>query len=203
MRSQTVFSTLKTTINLWRITLASAALFILWSLSPVGGQASLRAITLEKEFTDQLVSISYMSTDPRQWPYIPNLNRGGKTAKQTVVQALFTSALLTQASPLQYLNRTAQQADFDKLIAELGGKVSLIEKSTVDTWGNIRLPAFHLLPGLDSKSCANLTWIAVSRNQLPPYTSDIGIPVQNLPVTGVGNLSFTMLASYYKFEMSE
>jgi hypothetical protein len=211
MGSQTVFGAIKAVWTLRSFTLhftiISLALLMLWSLSPIGSQASLRVIYLEAELETQTISISYMNTDPRRWTQLPilypDLTNGGYTSEQAVYQSVFTSALLTQGSSVQYLNGTAQQSDFDSLITLLGGVTSAIEKSTVDAWGNFRLPAYHLLPGLDSASQSNHAWVSVPSEELPPYTSGIGIPVRNLPTMGIGNLSFTIPASYYKFEVCQ
>jgi hypothetical protein len=211
MGSQTVFGAVKAVWILrsftLHFTLISLALLILWSLSPIGSQASLRVIYLDSEFETQTVSIGYMNTDPRRWiqlpiPY-PDLTDGGYTSEQAVYQSVFTSALLTQGSSVQYLNNTAQQSDFDSLIALFGGVTSAVEKSTVDAWGNFRLQAYHLLPGLGAASQSNHVWVSVPSEELPPYTSGIGIPVRNLPTMGIGNLSFIIPASYYKFEVRQ
>src|SRR5208282_5967701 len=124
--------------------------------------------------------INYMNTDPRRWtqlpiPY-PDLTQGGYTSTQAIYQSLFTSALLSQGSSLQYLNSTTQQSEFESLITLVGGVTSAIEKSAVDAWGNFRLPAYSLLPGLDSASQTNHSWVSVPSEELPPYTSGIGVP---------------------------
>lgn len=86
-------------------------LVILWALSPLGGQASLRVVGTKIEATEAATTIQYINTSS---PVLDYEYDGGDTSSEFVpVDALFTAALI---SP------------------------STTQAGAIDAWGNFRIP---------------------------------------------------------------
>ncbi|KIW87468.1 uncharacterized protein Z519_11791 [Cladophialophora bantiana CBS 173.52] len=200
--SQTVFGAMKSAYILRLFGLSTLCLFLLWSLNPVGGQAVLRAITLEPTFAEENVDIKYMVSDPRVTPWYEAFQGASSyTMYRPLVSTLFGAALFSPDAALQYSNGTSSGSSFANIVAQLGGIDSAITRSTTDSWGNVRIPALHLLPAFNPADPQR--WIEVPTDEIPPYESIIGVPLRQLPSRGVGNLSFTLETNYHVLHCSD
>jgi hypothetical protein len=93
-------------------------LLVLWSLSPLGGQASLQVISVETAINSRTVTLGYMGTY-----YMENnfTIEGADNANVIrVMDLLFAASLLAPSS---------------------------IKEANMDLWGNIKIPAFESLSG--------------------------------------------------------
>src|SRR5579862_7737414 len=87
--STTFTNTITTQISLRSLHLVGILLIILWALSPIGGQASLRILSFEPHFTTGSAALQYMDTNSSYVPYM-----AGDTGSQLPpVKALFLSAM--------------------------------------------------------------------------------------------------------------
>jgi hypothetical protein len=137
-------------------------LILIWVLSPLGGQASLRIIgtgskagdTITLEYLNMFLSNNDMFTfeSDESW------------AK---ADALFVASLLSD------------------------GKV---KNSSIDSWGNIKIPMIESLP---TQSDAD-GWRSTTGNGTMTYSSLIGIPIAGLPTTG--NATSSIETSYWTLE---
>ncbi|KAH0538704.1 hypothetical protein FGG08_004721 [Glutinoglossum americanum] len=203
MRSQTVFSTIQSALSLRLFSFSTLILLSLWSLNPIGGQASLRALSLDTPISTHSTPISYMSLDPQialKFDVFGGLS--SITYYRPLISSLFGSALYSPEAAVQYLVGSEQEANLTNVITRLGGMDTAILRSEQDSWGNVRIPVLHLLPGFDPD--APDTWVHVPADEVPSLSSIIGVPIQYLPTRfgGIssGNITFNMESNYHRFE---
>ena len=204
MESQTVFSTLRSAFSLRLFGFSTLILLILWSLNPIGGQASLRMLSLGTPANTQSTSITYMSLDPQ---IALRFDVFGGTSSVTyyrpLIASLFGSALYSPEAAAQYLVGSEQDNNFTDVISQLGGMHTAILRSEQDSWGNVRIPVLHLLPGFDPG--APDAWVHVPEDEIPSFSSIIGVPIHNFPTgygTGsFGNITFNIESNYHRFKV--
>lgn len=117
LASQTVWGTFESQILLRRFTLFGAHLFLLWCLSPLGGQASLRILdTTASSRTEVGSPVLYLPTGGMSYHAVANdiLMTGDAVMPLAAINSLYSANLLAPTS-----NKT----------------------SAVDTWVNIKVPS--------------------------------------------------------------
>lgn len=88
--STTVVNTILTQISLRIVSMAGVILIAAWAVSPLGGQASLRVMTVGEMNSTSTTPVRYMSANHSYYPYIgADLGPVG-----TLMNGLFTAALL-------------------------------------------------------------------------------------------------------------
>ncbi|KAF5537587.1 hypothetical protein FMEXI_9794 [Fusarium mexicanum] len=207
--SQTLMSTLTSAFNLRIVSHWAILLIILWSLSPLGGQAVLRAIHVTFNTKAQPCDLMYspatnsgipfdkdrwsISTNsPHDWS--PELNTAG--SDMSTIKVLFGAALSAPNSLGQAANGSSDS--FGAVMQQIGnGTASLLART--DPWGNFRVPQITSLPGYSSFK--PYKWLDVPTDQLVTYESLIGIPLWGIPIFP-GNLTFEIPASYATLKCS-
>lgn len=163
--STTITNTITTQISNRSLNIVGIILVILWALSPVGGQASLRVLSFQAVPIVHSTTLQYMEMNSSYALYM-SADIGSQLSP---VDALFLSAL---AAPLT------------------------TKHSSLDNWGNLKIPMIETLPGY---SAANEhSWIPVDAENVespPIYSSLLGIPIANIP--SQGNSSFNLETSYW------
>ncbi|EMT74351.1 hypothetical protein FOC4_g10002462 [Fusarium odoratissimum] len=86
--STTLIGAIVTQIQLRNLNLVAIALIVLWALSPVGGQASLRVLRSGTRITK--TNHQFQALDP-----VSSWNAGSSTSYPILAHALFTSSLIT------------------------------------------------------------------------------------------------------------
>ncbi|KAL1302107.1 hypothetical protein AAFC00_002542 [Neodothiora populina] len=153
MASQTVWGTVESQVLLRRFTVVGAHLVILWTLSPLGGQASLRLLHTAQISTNSTSPIKYMPTIAMN---IDQTNAGMLTTGDpgsalSVVNSLYSASLLAPPS---------------------------VKSSTQDTWGNVRIPRLNTVRNI-TKSANG--WIPVLDVTSPnDFTTLAGLPISGL-----------------------
>ncbi|KAF4549888.1 Hypothetical protein D9617_19g101930 [Elsinoe fawcettii] len=173
--SRTVVSTLETQILLGRLTWLGAGLLLVWSLSPLGGQASLRVLTKGRQFESSVRDLRYLDTSSSLY-FRRNIFDGFLTMGQgyTYLQSTFTASLLTS---------------------------SVIKSSPQDPWGNVKIPrleSVRLAAGMNDDGWSEIP------DYLSPndYTSLTGIPMSRFPPDPQASSTFYMNYSYINFQPS-
>uniref|UniRef100_L2FM26 Uncharacterized protein n=1 Tax=Colletotrichum fructicola (strain Nara gc5) TaxID=1213859 RepID=L2FM26_COLFN len=106
----------------------------------------------------------------------------------------YSSVLASTTSQTQYCNGTCG-ANFTDLIARMGGTRAAAEQVAMDPWGNPRIPSLKHAPGYDAARPEE--WLAVPwRESVQEYSSLIGNRYHGLRPEFVGNVTFTIEASY-------
>jgi len=196
MGSQTVFGTVKICYKLRAFGVVTTFLIVLWTLNPLGGQASIRALTLQRETLSNTVQVQYLNSDPRSTLYYSGFVGASSFASYSpMIRTLYGSALFAPDAGTQYANGSS--ASFSDLINRLGGLAPAIKTSTMDMWGNVRIPVIHLLPNFDPSQPQE--WTDVPSDEVAPYSSIIGVPSRGLPASGIGNATFDVTANYDVF----
>ncbi|KAF2165882.1 hypothetical protein M409DRAFT_66856 [Zasmidium cellare ATCC 36951] len=88
--STTVVNTILTQISLRILNAAGLILIVAWAISPLGGQASLRVMTVSQQNATSSAEIKYMSTNHSFGPYVS----GDLGSLATLMDGLFNAALL-------------------------------------------------------------------------------------------------------------
>ncbi|KAF2226777.1 hypothetical protein BDZ85DRAFT_316249 [Elsinoe ampelina] len=165
--SKTVFSTIESQFCLRRFSVLGCALFVLWSMSPLGGQASLRVLQREHRTLYEMKTIKY-----------PHTGRGGE------ITILGNGALLngTADASLITINNVFSSALLEPLS---------IKHSAKDSRGNAKIPcldAFGLSP-------LNTSWTDVTGSlEMDYYATLLGIPISN--ASGGANTTTEVTITY-------
>lgn len=160
----TIVQTILTQIQMRSLNLLSLLLIVIWSLSPLGGQASLRVVGSRMQASTITRTLQYVNTSMDEMPYI-----GGDTASQFVpVNALFGAALVGASSS---------------------------STSSVDAWGNMRIP---WIENLNSSTADAEGWVSIPQlNSSDDYTSLIGLPLSMISDASNLTTSFDIETSYW------
>ncbi|KAK1506649.1 hypothetical protein CTAM01_02981, partial [Colletotrichum tamarilloi] len=148
--STTLTGTITTIIDLKRIGGLGGLLVVIWSLSPLGGQAALRVLTPRVE------EISFLTT----LPYLNN----------TVVG--FPSRYMAAGM-------AGQQIPINALVLGSLGATDEVKNSSTDTWGNIKIPMIEHFSHYPQVKSNEWVLLDQNQNEVV-YSAIIGIPVANI-----------------------
>jgi hypothetical protein len=159
MASQSVWGTFESQLNMQRLTLVGINLLFLWTLSPLGGQASLRLMTRQRQDSFSAAKLRYMTTGPggSMWGLSSTYSGSGKFAD---AGALYTAALL---APLE---------------TKIGPR---------DPWGNVKIPNLEYLN--NTKPDTNGWIVVPDIQEPETYSALVGLPVVGLPQSDKSNFT--------------
>ncbi|KAI3319507.1 hypothetical protein HD806DRAFT_525491 [Xylariaceae sp. AK1471] len=153
------------------ITLSS----LLWALSPLGGQASLRVLYTVQRITSTIGTIRYLDTGPLRHSLLDwSLNEDGLSRIQQDLDAGLDATMFSaMEQPTQTLN------------------------GPTDSWGNAKIP---IIDHLHDSEGSDAWWDTTRLKGADSYSSVLGIPVHEIPLTGTNDLSIE--TSYLKLNCS-
>lgn len=202
MGSQTFFGTISISVVLRRIALLPIVLMCVWAFSPLGSQASLRAIGTEPRSGIGSRQLMYLSTTEDDGSTI---FQGADEVESTIstVKSIYASALLQSTAGLQSSNGSSK--NFDSFLSGLGAVDDILRSSTADAWSNVRIPKLEVLPGYDPTHAEAPIPVPYG-SQIINYSSLIGIPVREVErdqqaISSVGNLSFPLKSRYMSLKV--
>lgn len=164
--STTMTGTVTTMIDSRRVGIVGLILTLMWSLSPLGGQATLRVVLQNPEAIESVANMSYMTTSVALPGRLMELSTYGE---EVPINALFYGSV---------------------------GASAQVKNSSLDSWGNIKIPMIEHLPQNPQRDPGN-DWISVDDDPSSlVYASLLGIPVANVPQEH--NSTFTIETSYLK-----
>ncbi|KAF2270982.1 hypothetical protein CC78DRAFT_573352 [Lojkania enalia] len=160
MASQSVWGTIESQLLLQRLTVVGVNLLFLWSLSPLGGQASLRLMERGNMPYYKSAKLRYMTTGPAGtfWGLATTYEGNGKFAD---AGALYSAALL------------APQA------TKTGPR---------DPWGNVKIPSLDLLNGSNADAAGWIN-IPSNISSPETFSSLVGLPIVGLPTDGTSDFN--------------
>lgn len=154
LASQTVWGTFESQVLLRRFTVFGTHLILLWCLSPLGGQASLRILeTATVARVEGSQPILYLPTGGMSSYGMENgvLASGDAATSLAAINALYSANLLAPLS---------------------------VKSSDEDTWGNLKIPWLPISEDAPSQSG---TWNVVSDlTSADNYSSLVGLPIAGL-----------------------
>jgi hypothetical protein len=162
MNNKTMFDAVLSQWYLARFSIIASALVLLWALSPLGGQASLRLMYKTNITTSYDQGLRYMDTGSLGNMYtneaFVNSNDLGAHGEGLPL----TVAALYQAAVVQSLEH---------------------KQGPVDLWGNVKIPRVDRL----DRSLADADgWISFTTpSSVESFSSLLGLPIINIPKTGV------------------
>ncbi len=168
MGSSSLAGSVQSAFSLRRIDIAAISILVIWVLSPVGGQSSLRLLSIVQEPATTNHSIYYARSDTTY--YI-----GGSSHYETepfATNAIFQSSLLAATS--------TKDGPTDSWS---NPKVPLLQ-THIDSVDAVVDPANNLW--VDTSLASNVT----------TYGSLVGLPLQNVPRVGVANFSMETVTFY-------
>jgi len=200
LTSQTVGGTLKYLVFSYRFSLGLAILVLVWSFSPVGGQAVLRIVELQPKINVTTQPIVYfpVANISNVTQYSPLLGVSSKLSTLPTIKALVLSSLYDGSTSVIHSNNSSP--GFRESVIMLGGTHVAAEAVQQDRWGNIRIPFIHLLEGYDAGQPQK--WIDIPTDRVAPYQSLIGIPVRGLSPNVFGNTTAYINSTYHFLQVS-
>ncbi|KAJ4139776.1 hypothetical protein NW768_001120 [Fusarium equiseti] len=189
MGSLTMTSTLKLLVWVHLVSFWSPLLILAWTLSPLGGQSVLRAVTINTEVIQHdFPIVSYPSTNwTAGFDWLPVLY-----APPFGLRTIFGAAFSSSSTRLMHANGSSPK--FGDTLKQVGGPDEARRIMQQDTWGNARIPFLHMLDGYDSTDPH--AWVDVPNDAVPPYESLIGVPIRGIPPTREGNATMLIQSSY-------
>ncbi|KAF2235108.1 hypothetical protein EV356DRAFT_432773, partial [Viridothelium virens] len=177
MASQTVWGTFESQVLMRKLTAVGAHLFILWALSPIGGQASLRILGKSTATITNISSLAYLPTGMMNVEQYNTASfaSGDSANEGQATNTLYNAALLAPAK--------------DK-------------SGSQDIWGNIRIPWIEQLNGSTADSDGWMAIPAADMKSPDNFTSLVGLPVVGLPDTANAS-SFSMQSAYLSLDCTE
>ena len=138
--SRSVSDTFQSQLALRHFTLVGALLMGFWALSPFGGQASLRLLTISEYGAENTTEVRYFDTGPSAGIWLASGFSGTGSQLETIENSLLSAAILSPDA---------------------------IKLSPRDTWGNVKIPRIE---ALNESAADSLGWIdipsSVSHNEM-------------------------------------
>ncbi|OAA53833.1 hypothetical protein SPI_09278 [Niveomyces insectorum RCEF 264] len=172
MGSQTIAGTVLTHIQLSAYNVLAVLLLVLWALSPLGSQASIRVITVRPAYTVTNTTITAL----------PPFVNGG--------------LLLDDGSSFGSEGSSYITTPFIACVSA----ARLLATQNQDLWNNLRLPLLERLTGDgdgDGDGDDDAVVVLSDATGLA-YASLAGVPTTDLPTTG--NTTFTLSGSYVRLD---
>ncbi|KAH7011527.1 hypothetical protein EDB80DRAFT_891338 [Ilyonectria destructans] len=167
--STTVISTMTTIFDYGEFSFLAALLIVAWILSPLGAQSALRVLSYRAGNEASFNTVSYFNLST---PFPSTFESGSYGSYSAPVIASFISSISAPNST---------------------------KLSSLDTWGNVKVPVLEQLPGY--KGSTSKDWISINRtgdeSDFIAYSSLVGIPIAGVPSTK--NSTFTIETSYTNF----
>lgn len=159
--STTFGSTVATQLErqITQVDIVSLLLLVLWSLSPLGGQASLRVASYQDFPIIETLKLNYLDFSNASFPY--GMCTGDTGPQLDIINSAFMASLASSLS---------------------------VKESPLDPWGNIKIPVIESLPGYHSENEEEWV-VFPGYSEATPYSSLIGIPVANISRTGITEFS--------------
>lgn len=170
--STTVIGTVSTMFDIGEFSIVTLFLIIVWILSPLGAQSGLRVLSFRSGVDTSFKSVSYLNSSAT-FPDYMMLGDIGSSCLPTI--SLFLSSL---------------------------GAPNATKQSSLDTWGNVKVPIIELLPGYNGTDSKE--WIPLEKTDIRSnltYSSLIGIPVG--AISQDQNSSFTIETSYLNLDCND
>jgi hypothetical protein len=176
MGSRTVGSAVVTLAQMGRLNLGVLGLLALWAISPLGGQAFLRILSVEPRIESEPAEVSYFDTN----------------AVAKINYKFFTDdSFPTHQSLMTTIYRA--------LIIGPGSS----KEAPMDLWGNVKTPFLQEVGGSDEEWVA-VRKDGVEGISGIPYASLLGVPLGLPPSSSFasGNVSFLLESSYVDLQCS-
>ncbi|KAI8270934.1 hypothetical protein K4K58_006729 [Colletotrichum sp. SAR11_239] len=175
--------------NLWTVSLV-----LIWAFNPLGSQASFRSLHLHPQSAAATATLGYRNYSVETLGVGALMGASGWSWISPASKIAYSSVLASTTAQTQYCNGTCG-ANFTDLIARMGGTRAAAEQVAMDPWGNPRIPSLKHAPGYDAARPEE--WLAVPwRESVQEYSSLIGNRYHGLRPEFVGNVTFTIEASY-------
>ena len=174
LASQTVWGAIESQMLLRNFTVVGVHLFFLWSLSPLGGQGSLRLLTTRTDAsTSPGLGLVYLPTGAM----LTNM----------------TSSVFAQADAATGLAATNSLYNANLLSPDV------VKRSGQDVWGNIKVPNWNTV--IMVAPSAQGGWREVPTVSSPDdYTSLAGLPISGLVKQARISQSFDLQHSYMELD---
>jgi hypothetical protein len=156
-------------VTQWQLThfsFVATALLLLWAMSPLGGQASLRLLVHTNLTSSNLLDLRYLDTGPlgNMYAYTSIVESNDIETNATglpgTMSALYEAALLQDAATKQ---------------------------GPLDIWGNVKIPR---MDKLNASTADADGWMKVpDQTTVTSFYSLLGLPIVNLPREGVSEFT--------------
>ncbi|KIN07153.1 hypothetical protein OIDMADRAFT_47060 [Oidiodendron maius Zn] len=171
MNTKTIFDAVFSQWDLRRLTITSVLLGILFALSPVGGQASLRIVYVTNDTSTTPGNLRYMDTGP--------------------LGHLYTHSTIVDSNDLE-ANASGLLSSMSAVYPAALMQAVDTKLSPRDSWGNPKIPRLELLDAslADPDGWIELPYITAVES----WSSLFGLPIADLPSDGV--TEFTVETTY-------
>ena len=157
--SRTVFGTISTPVRLRVLHYALPLLLTLWVLSPLGGQASLRTVSLVPLYTNTSIVVTYLESLSPNRILLPGSAMG--LMYGTAINSVFTGALFAPA---------------------------FVRKASQDLYGNLKIPLLQNL-SKPLQHSDERSWYSINPGEHIEYSSMIGLSTLGIPTSGKTSIS--------------
>ena len=171
--SQSLAGAIERIVLLRRFGIVGTAIIILWLLSPLGGQCSLRTLTITDTNIPYQRPIRYFNVSSAEYDISSFSSASTLDYDVPVLRALLLASFLEPES---------------------------VRNSPVDLWNNVKIPRLDELSPFKDMAPGN-PWIVINQTADTVWSSLSGLMIQGLPATGV--TTFTLESSYVDLTCSD
>ena len=165
MQSRTLLATVNTQISLRQLGPLTVCLLSVWALSPLGSQSCLRIFSTGPMATSSNRTLFYVDTTANEMFAMYSVRE---------ISSVFTSIL----DPVYIASILSPPA---------------VKNSSMDLWGNVKIPYFSSLDNPNSDD-----WLQLS-NVVPEFSSLLGIPLTSMET---GNTTLSLESTYLGLDCS-
>ncbi|RBR12017.1 uncharacterized protein FIESC28_08787 [Fusarium coffeatum] len=203
LSGQTTVAAFKNLFTLQHFNFWTIGTVAVWCLSPLGGQAIVRSLSLKINMEiSEIPAIHYFSQVPLKYFTLPTRNfMGDMNAFGTVNASMstipdFRRVVISALSGPDILVSHANQSNigFEAALSGIGGYPQAARLGRQDMWHNVRVPFMEYLDGYDSRNSD--VWTPVPQDKITPFSSFIGIPIREGSRPWAGNSSMILHSRY-------
>lgn len=201
LTSQTTAAAMKNLVMLGPIQIWTICVVLVWSLSPLGGQAAVRSLHLHPNVaTTETPVLHYLGGNISDLNLFYNstgdmgifMSGSGKAQLISEMRAIVAASFLTTDAAVTHANGSSVK--FDTVVESLGGRQPAARLAQRDLWRNVRIPFMQLLPDYNAENPN--AWIEVPSDEIVSPASLIGVPVRGGSFNRAGNSTFLVNSRY-------
>lgn len=208
LTGQTAISALKNLFILRYVKVWTMAIIAVWCLSPLGGQAIVRSLSLESNMeSTEIPAAHYFSQTPLKLMDTGNLtgdiNAFSSSYNKYPPIPDFRRRVMSALSGPDLLISHANMSNpgFQEAVSGIGGYPEASRLGRQDMWHNVRVPFMEYLDGYNANNPKN--WTSVPNNEINPFSSFIGVPIRGGSHHRAGNSSMVLHSRYQTLECGD
>ncbi|PHH92973.1 hypothetical protein CDD83_2806 [Cordyceps sp. RAO-2017] len=203
LTSQTTMAALKNFVTIRNVQTWTVGIVLAWGLSPLGGQAAVRSLSLrQRSISLKTPAIYYLGSNVSDMNVLysgtsDDIAFNGASSRASLISDMRSAISASFFSPdILASHSNGSSKNFAAAVLTLGGPKNAASLGYRDQWRNVRIPFLELLPSYNTHEPND--WVAVPSDMVVPYASLIGLPIRggSLSPDRAGNSTLVVQSHY-------